>query len=1295
MKKVIVHIINIFIVLIFFGFSLSSTLAAENEISRIADSPTLNNYLTKVMTPIPNSKYSGRVWTDKTVYPNNSNHSISIDNTKINFEDDFLEVFSALGTNLGIGEYEKTPIDLILTIDCSGSMATPIEGAIYDENLGRIPLRIDETVKALNQIIEFIMQDNPDNQIALILYASKATTALPLDHYSSLNEEDFLKVSIEDPSMELQTSKFDITVNAQGKEGAITKVITNQTHSSSGKISVGEETNFQTAYKEGMKNLIENTTNSVNVNRPKLINLTDGICNRINYGSWENSNDSLSVNTGDYKEAEAAIILGTLLTSSYNKAIVNSIYKNPLELITIGLDLYSITASEKSILDGLLNTSDYLVNNSTTSDPILEKVKEYYDKWLKGEKLEIKLQSIDMPSYTPTLNFNSFPSENSYKITLTDLQSNLSFIDHFKYVSSYNHSEVFSDIIDSFLYSEFSPIDFEQENSFKQNNTLTYTEPIGEYMEISSVKSIILFGKQYNLVEDPKSTKSEKNITTYIPINSNGSDEVIENRSYKDYLSFALSDIKVEIEKNEDFSENLIIHIPQAALPIFKTEVTVGTTYDLNGQKLIEAVDDNRNSAYSNPIRIIYGVSLSNNIKNSDGSINLDSISEEYKNNNQSDDSISFYVTKYNAQEHPIESTETIGEAFSYFVPSLDNSYYNSQNKNIVYQTLNEGIDSFELTNPLTEISKIINDKNYYIFKSYYSSEDKKAKKIQDVQTLTGNEIKNYLTETTDSTGKTVLALNKNSNHLGDLTAHTESKLSNTTGTATTFYSPYIDVEKEDSEVVTSLGNNGKLVLSIDNPTYSLDITKYQQLGNSIFTKNKLVVTSGATITYGLEINNSTLVDINNVTVKDTIPSGLIINKSSISDNGVYQDGTIIWTINVPAGKKIMLTYKVTVPEVESGYWGNLFTITYSNGNTITNDTSNTVESTLDTAYISIKKSQAVNSNSRTTIKQNVKAGDKLTYYFEVTNSGTKTATNIIVTDDIPGDFKIIQSSISDNGTYNNNKVTWILDSLEPSETKLLSFAVSIPALTNNNNWQNIGFVQHAEDNNPKPSNIVEVVKPDLNLSISKKQSTQNESSPTDKTISVGTGDVLTYYLYITNNSGYDAENIIVTDELPSGLTLITNSLSSNAQFLNNIITWTIDHIDPYQTYMVNFQAKIPSNTKFDVWLNSGTVSTGDSSNQNISNVVEANLKQEDEVPIPSVNNDPLEKNTLPNTEPSTNTNTVTTPSYTTNNSSSTVNNKVNPTTGLDPVTNLFMILIAIWSILLFIINCYRSFHQK
>ena len=111
---------------------------------------------------------------------------------------------------------------------------------------------------------------------------------------------------------------------------------------------------------------------------------------------------------------------------------------------------------------------------------------------------------------------------------------------------------------------------------------------------------------------------------------------------------------------------------------------------------------------------------------------------------------------------------------------------------------------------------------------------------------------------------------------------------------------------------------------------------------------------TGDTLKYTIEIENHSKSAYSNLPVSETIPNGVSLVNGSVTNGGSVSGNKITWTLNIPAGEKVTLSYDVTVTAKRGE------TIV-SGGGMVDNIPSNTLETTVSGKAPSASKLQSAN----------------------------------------------------------------------------------------------------------------------------------------------------------------------------------------------------------------------------------------------------------------------------------------------------------------------------------------------
>ncbi|MBS1252601.1 MAG: Bacillopeptidase F [Anaerolineales bacterium] len=186
--------------------------------------------------------------------------------------------------------------------------------------------------------------------------------------------------------------------------------------------------------------------------------------------------------------------------------------------------------------------------------------------------------------------------------------------------------------------------------------------------------------------------------------------------------------------------------------------------------------------------------------------------------------------------------------------------------------------------------------------------------------------------------------------------------------------------------------------------------------------------------------------------------------------------------------------------------------------------------------------------SSRKLAPKVVLPGGALTYTLTISNTGRLPA-NVTLSDPVPAGVQYQPDSVTGGATYDevSDTIQWTGE-VPPFQGHTLTFAVTAnPDVEIGTTITNTATL---DDGVTAPFDLVattQVVSADLSRSTKLVDHRQARS-----------GDVLTYTIWVANNSSVEAPDVSLIDRLPEGLTLLPDSLSTNATFdpAENAIRW-------------------------------------------------------------------------------------------------------------------------------------------
>ncbi|MDP6575091.1 MAG: hypothetical protein QF755_01185 [Candidatus Peribacteraceae bacterium] len=298
-------------------------------------------------------------------------------------------------------------------------------------------------------------------------------------------------------------------------------------------------------------------------------------------------------------------------------------------------------------------------------------------------------------------------------------------------------------------------------------------------------------------------------------------------------------------------------------------------------------------------------------------------------------------------------------------------------------------------------------------------------------------------------------------------------------------------------------------------------------------------VQRGSTLIYTLTANNTVGPDTaQDVTITDAIPTGLTFN-SAQSTQGCVQQGTdVLCTLSPLAlGASSPVTIAFDVPDTatcDSVIANNATVSTSTTDPDMANNISQTVQTTVQcggTSTFTITK---------TDNQTEVEPGETLTYSIVVTNTSSVDATNVTVTDSLPGDVTYI--SASDNASHAGGIVTWSNLSISANSSKTLTVTGRVgDSVANGTILTNSAFVNGTQATD---TTTVQDGSTQQNLTLTLSDS-QDPVEPCE---------AFTYTVRVTNLTANAASNKTVTLVLDNDVDYLNSS--NGGTHNNSVVTW-------------------------------------------------------------------------------------------------------------------------------------------
>ncbi len=333
--------------------------------------------------------------------------------------------------------------------------------------------------------------------------------------------------------------------------------------------------------------------------------------------------------------------------------------------------------------------------------------------------------------------------------------------------------------------------------------------------------------------------------------------------------------------------------------------------------------------------------------------------------------------------------------------------------------------------------------------------------------------------------------------------------------------------------------NNGAMTRTTVYPPVDLSLTK---------TDTPDPVAAGGTLTYTLTVTNHGPVEARDVTVTDPLPPGVDFIPPATGCSYTSSDQTVRCSLSILAnGARATFTIMVAVRPTTSGVISNTASVAGLGPDANPADNAPTQPTSVTTdADLAITKTDSPDP---------VYLATNLNYSITVVNNGPVTATNVMVTDNLPPTvsgqswgFDRWRSAHPQRCDYSpdpmshlGGTLTCIILDIAPSGNVVIALQVrpTVAGYTLTNTARVMG---HESD--PNPANNVAtaataVVPARVDLSLTKTSSVgKGVSGP-------GARIPITYTITVTNLGPSDATGVTVTDSLPRGLTFGSASFRS------------------------------------------------------------------------------------------------------------------------------------------------------
>lgn len=642
------------------GATLPSASAQESG-GTAADGDTRDHYTTVLGEP-SSTQYTGRVWADHTVSAADTLTFTESPDVRVakNAGEDFLVAYSTLsGTQDVTLTMQQRASDTVFVLDFSMTMnqnmkggspavsANPLPGDVTPDTLRGT--RIYAMLNAMEETIFTLKTSNGTNRAGIVTFYGAAHVLLPLTDLSDIpdqvpdapDEGDIVQVGSTQRAVNYTTPRGYFSIVGYKKHDAANNKSWVQCNiGGSSTNELGDWTSMQSGLYEALAMFRERWSGEASPEALKdrqanLIVITDGASNAV-ARPVEDKPWYEAMETGRYStigDNSGAVAFATILTAAYSKHEIAQRYD--------GCSIYTVGLSSDDFMRLLLDPATYTQDKPDDSAwTAFQTLWEKYQAQKPDGSDAPHVSDVAFTAPRDAADGSVVPAKDSWEYAddFYDIATAVDLADAFKAIAR-----------QITLARPQPPSDVEGDPWL--SGYITYTAPLGEYMEIKDVKGILFQNKWF----DVKKTVTETpDISTYI------FEGTVQNPAYGGGQE--LADIRITATRTNATHQRLTIHIPASVIPLRNNIVRLFNTPD-NVQS-----HTTQNCA---PMRIVYAVGLMDTVNRE----TLEGVSDAYKEEHtDADGNVLFYCNAFDGQKAP--DGKTVGNVTAAFTAGQTNPFY-------------------------------------------------------------------------------------------------------------------------------------------------------------------------------------------------------------------------------------------------------------------------------------------------------------------------------------------------------------------------------------------------------------------------------------------------------------------------------------------------------------------------------------------------------------------------------------------------------------------------------------------
>jgi uncharacterized repeat protein (TIGR01451 family) len=341
----------------------------------------------------------------------------------------------------------------------------------------------------------------------------------------------------------------------------------------------------------------------------------------------------------------------------------------------------------------------------------------------------------------------------------------------------------------------------------------------------------------------------------------------------------------------------------------------------------------------------------------------------------------------------------------------------------------------------------------------------------------------------------------------------------------------------------------------------------------------------GDQITYTIYYKNTGTGEATDLYINDTIPDDVDFVSSSPNYTSV-SGKTYTWFFSsLGAGDDgtITITVEVKVGTPDETLLRNLGTLDFSDAN------GNPYPTLRD--YADVDVTAPVMEFSKTADVTTADPDDEITYTITYKNIGTGVATNVKITDTIPGDVVFV-SSTPNYTSVSGNTYTWDIGTLNPGDSGTITIVVRVKVGTPDETLlHNAAILYYSDANENRYTPIEDHADVDVTAPVM-------EFSKTADVTTADPDDEITYTITYENVGTGDATNVKITDTIPTDV-IFVSSTPTYTSVSGNTYTWDIGTVTAGSSGTITITVKVKVGTPDETLLRNVAILYYSDANEN------------------------------------------------------------------------------------------------